>query len=370
MTSQCGLAQVMQQDQTVVVTVESTVTRQIQIQNQEIRFVHLRRLQGIRRIGGTQDPVSRRLQPGLQGHHRNSLVLDNKDGRRFHKRSKNDIGINHGPLKRQPHFITAFGARRRHHFVIDFCTPCRARILSRMNVCAIQHVACESPGLIADTLHSEGIRVQTICPFLNDPIPRSLDGVDGLVVMGGPMGVDDQDQFSFLKDEIRLIQEAVRTGTPVLGICLGSQLLAAALGAPVTRGPRKEIGWMPVTLTPVAARVGAWRTVPDRFTALHWHGDIFALPTGALPLASSELTRHQAFVYGRAAFGILFHLEVTEAIVAGMVAAFADELRETGVDGRQILAEAKQHLPGLGAIARTVFGDWTRLVKQSRSGNA
>ena len=144
---------------------------------------------------------------------------------------------------------------------------------------------------------------------------------------------------------------------------MGSQLLAAARGAPVTRGPRKEIGWFPVALTPEAAQLAPWRAAPPRFTALHWHGDVFALPAGAVPLASSKLTAHQAFAYGRAACGILFHLEVTEAIVAGMVAHFADELRDAGVDGRQIIVQAGRFLPELSSIGRTLFEGWASLVK-------
>lgn len=236
--------------------------------------------------------------------------------------------------------------------------------MSEKTVCAIQHVACETPGLIADVLAAQGITVQYIRPFQQQPVPRSLDRHAGLVVMGGPMGVYEQDEYPFLKDEIRLIRQALRADKPVLGICLGSQLLAAALGASVTRGPRKEIGWFPVTLTPAAEGQALWRAVPPRFTALHWHGDVFALPAGAVPLASSELTAHQAFAYGRAAFGILFHLEVTEAIIAGMVADFADELRDAGADGRQIIAQAGRFLPELSSIGRTVFEGWAALVKQ------
>ena len=242
--------------------------------------------------------------------------------------------------------------------------------MSETTVCAIQHVACETPGLIAEVLEAQGIAVEHIRPFQQQAVPRSLDGHAGLVLMGGPMGVYEQDQYPFLKDEIRLIRQAVRAGKPVLGVCLGSQLLAAALGAPVTRGPRKEIGWFPVTLTPAAAQLAPWRAAPPRFTAFHWHGDVFALPAGAVPLAASELTAHQAFAYGPAAWGILFHLEVTEAIIAGMVASFADELRDAGVDGRELIAQAGRFLPELSAIGRTIFEGWAGLVKKGGPRNA
>lgn len=233
------------------------------------------------------------------------------------------------------------------------------------NVYLIQHAAVETPGLIAAALKGRGIGIEMIRPFKGDCIPSHLGDHAGLVVMGGPMGVYEQDQYPFLKDEIRLIQQAVRAGKPVLGVCLGSQLLAAALGAPVTRGPRKEIGWFPVTLTPVAAQLAPWRAAPPRFTALHWHGDVFALPAGAVSLAASELTAHQAFAYGPAAWGILFHLEVTEAIIAGMVANFAGELCDAGVNGRQLITQAGRLLPEFSAIGRTIFEGWASLVKGS-----
>lgn len=237
--------------------------------------------------------------------------------------------------------------------------------MSWETVCVIQHVAGEPPGLIAQVLEAEGVALDPVRPFLREPVPASLDGYDGLVVMGGPMGVYEQDRYPFLQDEIRLIQAALRSNTPVLGVCLGSQLLAAALGAPVTRGPRKEIGWYPVTLRPEAAWAAGWEDVPSEFAALHWHGDVFGLPDGAVPLASSGLTPHQAFVHGHSAWGLLFHLEVTEAILVGMVETFADELREMGIDRQQILEPAPRFLPDLGRIARMVFGRWARHVRDA-----
>ena len=226
----------------------------------------------------------------------------------------------------------------------------------------MQHVACETPGLIAESLADRGIAIETVRADLGERVPRSMDRFAGLVVMGGPMGVYEQEQHPFLTDELRLIQDAVRRDLPVLGVCLGSQLLAAALGSPVTRGPRKEIGWFPVSLTPEARLREPWKGLPPTFTALHWHGDIFALPAGAMPLASSGLTRHQAFQHGRAALGILFHLEVTEAILSGMVQTFSDELRHAGLDGAEILARAPDHLRALNALGRAVFSHWASMV--------
>lgn len=134
-------------------------------------------------------------------------------------------------------------------------------------VYAIQHVPCETPGLIAEVLQESGIALEYIRSFRGDRIPRRIDRHAGLIVVGGPMGVYEQDQYPFLRQEIRLLQDALSKRRPILGICLGSQLLAAALDAPVTRGKQKEIGWYPVTLGRAAANDPLWRGLPESFFA-------------------------------------------------------------------------------------------------------
>jgi GMP synthase (glutamine-hydrolysing) len=120
------------------------------------------------------------------------------------------------------------------------------------------------------------------------------------------MGVYDAPRYPFLSAEMRLIEDALRRDKAVLGVCLGSQLLAAALGAQVVKGRQKEIGWHPVNLSPDAVSDPVWYQVAPSFMALHWHGDVFNLPAGAISLASSALTEYQAFRYGRSTYGFLF----------------------------------------------------------------
>ena len=230
-------------------------------------------------------------------------------------------------------------------------------------VCVIQHVPCETPGLLADVLAARGVSVTTVRVFKGERIPRRIGAYAGLVVMGGPMGVYEQDQYPFLQREIRLLQDALSERRPILGICLGSQLLAAALDAPVTRGKQKEIGWHPVTLGRAAAHDGLWCGLPECFVAYHWHGDVFQLPRGATPLARSKLTDYQAFRHGDSAYGFLFHLEVTEPIIARMARTFRRELREAGLDERRLFDGVPEHLPRLQATGRTVFQRWVALVK-------
>ena len=229
------------------------------------------------------------------------------------------------------------------------------------DVLILQHVRPEPPGTIADALDQRGLSHRTTKIFQNEPVPDTLNA-NGLVVMGGPMGVGNLDTRPHLRREIDLIEQALENARPVLGICLGSQLLAHTLGADVQPGPQKEIGWYEVTLTDAAANDPLFQNIDAPFTAFHWHGDVFTLPDGAVSLAQSAQTEHQAFRYGDMAYGLLFHLEVTSEMVTDMTQAFADELREEGLDGAEIRQAATTHTSKMRQVAKTVFGRWTDQV--------
>ncbi|MBI4488477.1 MAG: gamma-glutamyl-gamma-aminobutyrate hydrolase family protein [Deltaproteobacteria bacterium] len=233
-------------------------------------------------------------------------------------------------------------------------------------VLAIQHIDCETLGTIADALRAEGLSTQLIQTFKDQPVPGEIGEALGLIVMGGPMAVYEQDRFPFLRQEIRLIENALQEEKPILGVCLGSQLLAAALGAKVTKGRKKEIGWYPISLTDAAMTDPLWSGMQSPFVAYHWHGDIFELPRAAFSLASSDLTRCQAFRCGDHAYGFLFHMEVTEKIIGQMVETFTDELIEEDIDGDEIVRQEKDYLPSLQRIGEQVFGRWASLVKGRR----
>ena len=229
-------------------------------------------------------------------------------------------------------------------------------------VLVLQHVGCETLGTIADALAAAGATPQYIRTFSGQPVPKEIGAAAGLIVMGGPQSVYEQDRYPFLRDEQRLIADALQREIPVLGVCLGSQLLAATLGAPVTKGRQKEIGWYPVTLSDDAKNDALFAGIKREFTGFHWHGDIFDLPHGAVSLASTALTPHQAFRYSRHAYGFLFHLEVTSPQIAEMVTLFADELHAAGADAHAILSETKKHLPQLHKLGTGVFRAWTSLL--------
>jgi GMP synthase-like glutamine amidotransferase len=191
-----------------------------------------------------------------------------------------------------------------------------------MKALALQHAPFEGLGSIRNWIDRRDAEIGVTRLFLGE-VPLSPEGIDLIIVMGGPMSVNDEDTFPWLRSEKRFISDAVARGTPVLGICLGAQLIAASLGARVFPNPVKEIGWFPVRAVP-----GTWDSFrfPAEFTAFHWHGETFDLPSGATRLAESTACRNQAFQIGRAVIGLQFHLEATPGSAADMVKNCAEEL--------------------------------------------
>lgn len=225
-------------------------------------------------------------------------------------------------------------------------------------VLILQHVSVEGPGRVVEALESLGAAWEIRRVDLGAPVPITLAPFSGLVVMGGPMSVYESGEIPHIGEELRLIEEALRRQKPILGICLGSQLLAAALGARVYSSGRKEIGWFDVHLTEAGRSDPAFSRVAAPFRALHWHGDSFDLPSGAVSLARSALTEHQAFRAGRHALGLLFHLEATAAQVVAMADAFSEELAAASVDRVELLKDSERFAPKIEPLASEVFGDW------------
>ena len=171
---------------------------------------------------------------------------------------------------------------------------------------ALQHVSFETPALIGAEAEARGIEVEIARMDLGQEVP-AVDSIEGLIVMGGPMGVMDTREHPGLLAEMRLIEAAVRRDLPVIGVCLGAQLLAAAMGARVYRGPLEEVGAGEVTLVADDPVLGA---AGESLPVLHWHGDTFDLPEGATLLASSATYENQAFRLGKRAYGLQFHVEI------------------------------------------------------------
>lgn len=187
----------------------------------------------------------------------------------------------------------------------------------------MQHVPFEGPGVIGPWLRDAGLEISSTLLFEHATLPDP-DGLDVLVVMGGPMSANDEDAHPWLVEEKAFIRAAIESGVSVLGICLGAQLVASAMGARVYANREKEIGWFPVRAT-ATGDSGALR-LPDAIEVFHWHGDTFDLPQGALRLASSDGCENQAFQFGRRVVGLQFHAEVTPTAVREMLAHGAAEL--------------------------------------------
>ncbi len=197
-----------------------------------------------------------------------------------------------------------------------------------MRIVAFQHVPFETPARIGRWARRHGHALEVVRTDLAAALPVP-DAYDALVVLGGPMGVPDAP--AWLAREIDAVARAVDAGRAVLGVCLGAQVIAAALGARVFRMARREIGWFPVTRTVRAADGPAWaRALPEVFVPLHWHGDTFELPAGARRLARSDACENQLVEFAPRVAGLQFHLEMERDGVEALIARCADELEPGG----------------------------------------
>ena len=232
------------------------------------------------------------------------------------------------------------------------------------NLLVLQHIACEPPGAYEDELLERGGELQRVMVHRGEPLP-GWRGFDGIIAMGGPMGAYEHDRLPWLRDEQRLIAEAAAAGTPIWGVCLGAQLLAASLGARVAPGATPEVGVLPVYRTAEATRDPVFASMPDRILALQWHADTFALPDGAVRLARSDAYEQQAFVVNRA-YGVQFHIEIGTRLAAewGEVPAYAESLEALMGEGAmpRLLDQVAAAQDEMTSLARTLFGAWLERV--------
>ena len=230
-----------------------------------------------------------------------------------------------------------------------------------MQVLVLQHIACEPPGVYEDVLDEHGATIHRVELDEGDPLP-DWRAFDAIVAMGGPMGALDDDEHPWLTDEKRLIADAVRSGLPFWGVCLGVQLLAASLGARVYPGPAPEVGVLPVLLTDEALADPVFAGTPRELLSLQWHGDTFDLPDGATRLAGSPAYPNQAFRVGADAYGVQFHLEVSPALAREWadVPAYAESLERVLGEGAldRLIAELEARADGLLSHGRRLFERW------------
>ncbi len=196
-----------------------------------------------------------------------------------------------------------------------------------MRIHYLKHASFEGLGIIQEWAQAEGHPVTATHLYRGENIPERKD-FELLVVMGGPMGVGDDERYPWLTAEKRFIEQAVKSDKYILGICLGAQLLAAVSGARVYRNRHKEIGWFPVTFTEEARALPVFAPLPTRLTAFHWHGDTFDLPHGAIRIAESEACLTQAFICNRKVIGLQFHLETDRTGLMELIQNCSNDLTE------------------------------------------
>ena len=223
---------------------------------------------------------------------------------------------------------------------------------------ALRHVAFEDLGLLAPLLAERGIQARTLDAGVDDLTAIDPLGDDLLVVLGGPIGAGDDAAYPWLADEVRLIERRLAAGRPTLGICLGAQLIARALGAACYPAPAKEIGWAPVQLTDTGL-ASCLAPLGDGTRVLHWHGDTFDLPSGVTHLAATETCRNQAFSYGQNVLALQFHLEAHGPDLERWLIGHTVEIGATpGIDVPSLRADTGRHSPALAERGRRCFEIW------------
>ena len=233
----------------------------------------------------------------------------------------------------------------------------------------IQHVPHERLGTFEAAFAEAGGALRVLRAYDAKAVWPTPESIDGVVTMGGPQSVYEQKRYPYLSRELELLRAALKVEKPVLGVCLGAQLLAAALGAEVTKNPQKEIGWYPLMREPGADGDPLFAPFGQTETVFQWHGDTFALPNGAVRLASSPLCPEQGFRWRDNVYALQFHLEVTAAIVRAWMQTpvnKAELASLTGVvDPMTIRRQSAQHVERLAELARHVASTWCALTKKT-----
>lgn len=234
-----------------------------------------------------------------------------------------------------------------------------------MKILVFQHVAFEILGTLNPLLKDAGFRLRYVNFGRHPNSEPEIDRYQGLVVLGGPMNVDETDAHPHLLTELRMIERAMERNIPILGICLGSQLIAKTLGAPVYANSEKEIGWYDVAPTDSGAQDPLFGHFAPREQIFQWHGDTFDLPRGAVHLATSPACENQAFRYGDNVYGLQFHMEVDEPLIERWLQVPNLERELHALKGHagpdEIRRATPQHMPRLSELADRTFREFVKL---------
>jgi GMP synthase (glutamine-hydrolysing) len=233
------------------------------------------------------------------------------------------------------------------------------------NLLVIRHEACTSLGLLQQGVPAPHSIVHYLNPFQGERLTGAIADYSHLVVLGGAISAYEADRYPFLHQEFQLIEAAMAAGIPIVGICLGAQILAKVLGANVYRGPSgREAGWCEVELLKPADRDPLLRSFPPRFRVFQSHQDTFDIPAGAVRLAQSALYPNQAFRYGDRVWALQFHLEFDENVLTDCASVIAQELQDSGIQTTTVsdlLEEAKRHSPAVAPLAHQFMQSFLQL---------
>jgi len=225
-----------------------------------------------------------------------------------------------------------------------------------MNVHYLQHVPFEGLGSMETWFKNQGHTITVTHLYKNEELP-SIEDIDWLIVMGGPMGVEDQAIYPWLTEEKAFIKQAIDQNKIVLGICLGAQLIADVLGAYIVKNSFREIGWFPIQLSKKAKITKLGTVLPDKFDVFHWHGDTFAIPDHAIPLASSEACLNQGFILNEKVIGLQFHLETTATSALDLTIHCKNELDNSQyVQTAEEILEKPERFGDINKIMGVILG--------------
>ena len=231
--------------------------------------------------------------------------------------------------------------------------------MTGQQVLILQHVASEGAGTIRDYMEAEKIPFRPVHLYANEPLPKTLDEVRSVVMMGGPMNFYEEEKFQFLKEEDLFIKKLIKENIPMLGVCLGSQLLAKALGAKVMKAGAPEIGWGDVEISEGGAKDPLFNELKSKkLRVLQWHEDTFELPKGAVHLAKSDIVQNQAFRYKDRFYGFQFHVEVDRPMLE-------DWFKNSNIQAT-VLKEYDEYRPKLLGITEKIYRNFFNLNLSSR----
>jgi GMP synthase (glutamine-hydrolysing) len=226
-------------------------------------------------------------------------------------------------------------------------------------VLAIQNIPCEKLGILKEFLQSDGYRISEILAS-KDAIPKNIENFDAIFLLGGPMSVNDN--FEYIKKEKQLVVDSINLGIPILGICLGSQIIASSCGGKVYNGSKKEIGWGLVDITE-DGKNSLFKNITERkIQVFQWHGDTFELPKNVNVLSYSNMYL-QAFKY-KTAFAIQFHLEVTEQMILDWINEYQIEIQSENIDKYDLVFDMEKKVKDLSKYSKIVYKNFISLIKQ------